>query len=46
MTIGVDTASLVPSSDADFLLAPHAALRVAAECNKVLIVFDDVLIHK
>lgn len=30
MSIGVDTTALFPSSDADFLLAPYAALRVAS----------------
>jgi hypothetical protein len=46
MAIGVESSALLPSSDADFILAPHAALRAAAECSKVLLVFDDVLLHK
>ena len=34
------------SSDADYILAPHAGLKAAAKHKKVLLVFDDVLLHK
>jgi len=46
MAIGVEASALLPSSHADYILAPHAALRAAAECKNVLLVFDDVLLHK
>ena len=45
MAIGVNTASPM-TTDADFLLAPHVALKASAEYKKVLLVFDDVLLHK
>lgn len=46
MAIGVGSSSLMPSSDADYLLAPVAGLRAAASQEKVLLVFDDILVHK
>ena len=45
MAIGVNTASAA-TSDADFILAPQAALKASAGFKKVLLVFDDVLLHK
>ena len=47
MAIGVDPASGETSSDADYILAPHAALHASmGQHKKYLIVFDDVLLHK
>lgn len=46
MALGIESSSLMPSSDADYILAPHAALRAATPHQKVLLVFDDVLLHK
>ena len=47
MAIGVDPASGETSSDADYILAPHAALRAIHNLDeKYLVVFDDVLLHK
>lgn len=43
MAIGVESAE---RGDADFLLAPMAAIRAAAGEAKVLVVFDDVLLHR
>ena len=44
MAIGVDPAT---SSDSDYILAPHAALRASNNQNeKYLVVLDDVLLHK
>ena len=45
MAIGVDPAHIPASTDADYLLAPHAALKVSENFDKVLLVFDDVLLH-
>ena len=33
-------------SDAEYILAPHAGLKLSEKCQKVLIVFDDVLLHQ
>ena len=33
-------------SDAEFVLAPHAGLKLADSCKKVLLVFDDVLLQQ
>ena len=33
-------------SDAEYLLAPHAGLKLADRCEKVLLVFDDVILHQ
>lgn len=42
IALGID--SKVSYSEADYLLAPKAALQAASQCNKALIVFDDVLV--
>lgn len=41
MTIGVSDESM-----AAFVLGPQIALRVAAQQEKCLLVFDDVLLHQ
>ena len=46
MSIGVNIQSSDQSSAANFVLAPHAAIKASQEHSKVLIVFDDVLLHK
>lgn len=46
MALGVSTSSLLPSSDADYFLAPFAGLRAACSQEKVILVFDDILVHK
>ena len=48
MALGIqgNPGELSSSSDAEFLLAPHAALRASLSCKKVLLVFDDVITHK
>ena len=43
MAIGTDQ---VKGSDADFLLAPRAAIHASSQLDKVLVVFDDVILHK
>ena len=43
LALGVDP--LVSDLSADYILAPLAALKAASECKKVLVVFDDVLLH-
>ena len=45
MAIGVNTTSAA-TTDADFILAPQAALKASSDHDKVLLVFDDVLLHK
>ena len=40
MTIGVDD-----DSQASFCMAPHLAIKVAAELSNCLLVFDDVLLQ-
>ena len=34
------------SSDADYLLAPSAALKASTDHQNVLLVFDDSILHK
>lgn len=46
MAIGVDPLSADKSTAANFLLAPIAALKASQQQSKLLIVFDDVLLHK
>ena len=46
MAIGVNQMSSQHSSDANFIMAPRAALQASNQCEKVLLVFDDVLLHK
>lgn len=46
MAIGVDPLTAAKSSSADYLLAPIAALKASQEPSKLLIVFDDILLHK
>lgn len=46
MAIGVDPLSADKSTAANFLLAPIAALKASHQQGKLLIVFDDVLLHK
>ena len=44
---GIDTLQKdLAISDAEFVLAPHAGLKLADTCEKVLIVFDDVLLQQ
>ena len=33
-------------SDAEYILAPHAGLKLSDKCQKVLVVFDDVILHQ
>ena len=33
-------------SDAEYILAPQVGLKLAQGCEKVLVVFDDVLLHQ
>ena len=33
-------------SDAEYILAPQVGLKLAQSCDKVLVVFDDVLLHQ
>lgn len=33
-------------SDAEYILAPHTGLKLADRCEKVLLVFDDVILHQ
>jgi len=44
--LGVDTLNQVPVSDAEYILAPQVGLKLAQSCEKVLVVFDDVLLHQ
>ena len=43
MAFGADQ---VNGSDADYLLGPRAAIHASAQCDKVLVVFDDILLQK
>ncbi len=46
MCIGIDQSVSAISTEADALLAPLAALKASQNSDKVLLVFDDVLLHK
>ena len=46
MSIGIDGRSEEHSTTANFVLAPHAAIQASQDQSKLLIVFDDVLLHK
>lgn len=46
MCIGVDQSMHKMSSEADYLLAPLTAVKACESLDKVLLVFDDVLLHK
>ena len=46
MAIGIDPRSEEHSTAANFILAPYAAIKASQEHSKLLIVFDDVLLHK
>ena len=46
MALGVDYLAAQQSTAADFILAPRAAIKASKDHDKVLIVFDDVLLHK
>lgn len=46
MAISVDPVSGNTSTDADYILAPHAGLKASADYQHVLLVFDDILLHK
>lgn len=46
MAIGVDSRTEEHSTAANFVLAPHAAIHAGQDHRKLLIVFDDVLLHK
>jgi F0F1-type ATP synthase alpha subunit len=45
--LGVDTLNKsMTVSDAEYILAPQVGLKLAQSCEKVLLVFDDVLLHQ
>ena len=46
MALGVDPLKSEHSTAASFILAPHAAIKASQGHSKLLIVFDDVLLHK
>lgn len=49
MALGVDSSSksyVNLSSDAEYILAPHLALKATQDIKKTLIVFDDVVLHQ
>ena len=49
MAIGVDSTNKSYkklSSDAEYILAPHIALKAAQDHKRVLLVFDDVFLHQ
>lgn len=42
----ISVADLSNKSDAEYLLAPVLALHTAQQFDKVLLVFDDIVLHK
>lgn len=46
MAIGINKIGGYSSTDADYILAPQVALKAAKDLDKVLLIFDDVLLNK
>ena len=46
MAIGISKIGSHSSTDADYILAPQVALKAANDLDKLLLVFDDVLLCK